>query len=197
VKHLVALNALVSCWFLMSTVVPIDSRFVTAHSPDVEVLGTFAGEWRGRGDAADAVESGVRRATESMNLFTRGVARGRLLKENAPPARIRMQRRDDLFTIEFEGGSALALPISGEAVQRGNLTVRLDLQEGSGAMLRQIGQTSEGTRENLYRIGGGTPDVMTMGVTMTSPRVPAPVQYTLEFTRSKAPGSTRGVSQIH
>lgn len=195
-KRHIAAAALVSSGLLIIAGHPINASFMAARSPDVERLQRFVGEWSVRPGADDVIENAVRRATESMSAFTRGVARGRLLKENAPPARIRMQHRDEVFTIEFEGGASLALPISGEPLQRGNLSVRLDLQGVATDVLRQIGQTNEGTRENLYHIDSATQDLMTMDVTMTTPRVPAPVRYALGFTRSSAADATRRVSRI-
>jgi len=51
-----------------------------------------------------------------------------------------------------------------------------------GGALREIGETREGKRDNLYRIGD-RPDLMTMEVTVTSPRLPAPLLYSLESHR--------------
>ena len=56
-----------------------------------------------------------------------------------------------------------------------------------------LGETSDGQRENLYRLGSGL-DTMTMEVTVTSARLPEPVRYTLTFTRAKA-GSRLGSAQ--
>ena len=58
----------------------------------------FAGDWRVSAGAEKVVEKAVREAAESMSVFTRSTARGRLLQRNAPPAWIRMQRKDALHS---------------------------------------------------------------------------------------------------
>jgi hypothetical protein len=142
----------------------------------------FAGNWRAESDGTQLVKTAIERATQEMSMFTRGVARGRLRERNVPPASIRMSRHDDVFTIHFAGGEPVSLPISGTPVQVGDRTIRIE-PEPDGDGLRHTGGTAEGSRENIFRLDGA--DRMTMAVTITSSRLPAPVKYTLGFTRAR------------
>ena len=166
------------------------------EADDRERLDRFVGEWYVNAGAAQIVENAIHQATDSMGSIARGVARGRLNKIHAPPAWIRMRRQAEFFMIEFEGSPARTLPISGAEAQEGELRSRLQFVGGAGGGLRQIGETQEGKRENLYRIGN-RPDLMTMEVTVTSPRLPSPLRYTLEFMRAQpsAPAAAPRQSQ--
>jgi hypothetical protein len=142
----------------------------------------FAGDWRAESDGTELVKTAIERATQEMSMFTRGVARGRLRERNAPPASIRMSRQGDLFTIRFAGAEPVSLPISGTPVQVGDRTIRIQPQpDGDG--LRHEGKNPDGARENIFRLDSA--DRMTMAVTVSSPRLPAPVTYTLAFTRAR------------
>jgi hypothetical protein len=159
---------------------PGASASTTAASADAR-WDRFAGDWRAESDGSQLVKTAIERATQAMNVFTRGVARGRLRERNVPPASIRMARKGDLFTIHFAGGEPVLLPISGTPVQVGDRTIRIQ-PEPDGDGLRHVGGTAEGSRENIFRLEGA--ERMTMAVTITSSRLPAPVTYTLAFTRA-------------
>ena len=81
--------------------------------------------------------------------------------------------------IHYSAAEEFKLPLSGASVKYGDRSMRLQLTaEG----LRHTGETAEGRRQNIFRSDG---EVLSMAVTMTSPRLPRPLQYTLEFTRVK------------
>ena len=54
---------------------------------------------------------------------------------------------------------------------------------GSWQGERHVGENEEGKRESLFHVQ--TPDVLIMDVVVTSPRLPGPVRYTLQFTRER------------
>jgi hypothetical protein len=145
----------------------------------------FAGDWHVTPGAAAIVDQAIDKATASMSLFTRRVARGRLQKTNAAPARVRLHRQGADFVIQFDDRPPLRLPIAGTPIQDGERTIRVELDsthDSSSPVLRQLGETQEGKRENVYRLGKD-PNAMTMEVTVTSARLPSPVHYTLGMTR--------------
>jgi hypothetical protein len=158
---------------------------------DTATVARFAGEWQGQATATATVEQAVKQVTDSMSVLTRGIARGRLLKANAAPARIRMQQDGGALRIQFEDRPAVTLPLSGSSVKDGERTMRLEPEGETGAALRQIGETDQGRRVNVYRLGPGA-DAMTMAVTVTSPRLPSPLTYTLSFTRAASGGAAPG-----
>lgn len=141
----------------------------------------FAGDWRAESDGTQVVKTAIEKATQEMSVLTRGMARGRLRDRNVPPASIRMSRQGDTFTIHFAGGEPVTLPISGAPVKLGDRTITIQ-PEPDGDGLKHVGGTAEGARENIFRLDGS--DRMTMAVTVKSSRLPAPVTYTLAFTRA-------------
>lgn len=144
----------------------------------------FVGDWQGQSSAAATVQQAIERATAPMNMFIRGTARGRLAKTNEPPARIHMRREGDALRIQFDDRPAMVLPLAGTPVQDGERTLRLQPEGDAGDALRQTGETKEGQRVNVYRLGASHANGMTMSVTVSSPRLPSPITYTLAFTRA-------------
>lgn len=191
-KHFIILAALVGgIW--NGTLAP--GTPPVAGPVDTATVERFAGEWQGQPTATTTVEQAVKQVTDSMGVLTRGMARGRLLKTNAAPARIVMQRQGDALRIQFDAQPAVTLPLSGSAVKDGERTLRLEPEGTAGDALRQIGETDQGRRVNVYRLGSGSgagADTMTMAVTVTSPRLPSPLTYTLSFTRTAAAGAAPG-----
>jgi hypothetical protein len=148
-------------------------------------LDRFVGEWNGRAEAAQVVESAIERVTSRMNMFERRIARNRLQARNKPPARIRMDREDRFFVIAFGAATVHRLPLSGEAVQQGEAKLRIRVEQAPEVVLHHIGETTEGRRENTFRVDASS-GVLTMNVIVTSPQLPAPVQYSLQFTGAPA-----------
>ena len=141
----------------------------------------FEGAWRPAAGSARVIENAIEATIKPMNPVARPIARRRLAQKNVLPLRLRMDRQGDLFLIHYTSAEEFKLPLSGAAVKYGDRTMRLQwVPDG----LRHTGETPEGRRQNIFRVGSD-PGVMTMAVTMTSPRLPRPLQYTLEFTRVK------------
>lgn len=141
----------------------------------------FAGVWYPEVDAAAQVEQVVRQATTSMFPLAREVARSRLMNRCAPPRFLRMQLEGESFVIEFAGAPVQRLPRSGATKTEPDgrtLSARVESE-----LLRHDGASREGTRENLFRVGP-MPNQLTMQTTVTSPRLPQPVRFTVHFTRA-------------
>lgn len=141
----------------------------------------FEGVWRPKAGSARVIENAIEATVKPMNPLTRPIARRRLAQKNVLSLRLRMDRQGDLFLIHYSAAEEFRLPLSGAVVKYGDRTMHLQLTADG---LRHTGETAEGRRQNDFRVGND-PDVMTMAVTMTSPRLPRPLQYTLEFTRVK------------
>lgn len=146
------------------------------------MLQPFVGEWEGSAEAASIVDTAIERATSAMSTFVRGIARSLLQTRNAPPARIGMNYDDGFVEFAFGRAPAHRLPLSGEAVQQGQISLRLRVEPAPEVALHHIAETGEGTRESIFRVNASS-DGLTMDVTVTSPRLPEPVRYTLQFSR--------------
>jgi hypothetical protein len=141
----------------------------------------FEGAWRPKAGSARVIEDAIRTTVRPMNAVARPIARRKLAQKNVLPLRLRMDRRGELFVIHYSSAEEFKLPVSGSTVKYGDRTMHLQLTPDG---LRHTGESSDGRRQNFFRVGSD-PNVMSMAVTMSSPRLPRPLQYTLEFTRVK------------
>lgn len=150
-----------------------------ARPPPATGWDKFIGTWQPAPDSRRIIEASIRQTTEPMEFFIRGFARRRLLKRFPPPAWVRMERRNGRFLIEFSDFPPQAFPLNGGEVRTNNLLLRAWLEGGA---LIHTGASQEGTRKNVFRVdpGGGA---LTMETTVTSPRLPRPLHFTLTFTR--------------
>jgi hypothetical protein len=110
-------------------------------------------------------------------------------------ARILMQPHEDTLRIQFDELPAVMLPLSGDSVIDGERTIRLEPEGDAGDALRYVGETDQGRRVNVYRLGPGA-NMMTMAVTVTSPRLPSPLTYTLSFTRGATADAAPGTDRV-
>jgi hypothetical protein len=191
-KHLSILAALVYGIWNGAAAFGLPSAMKPVETATVKRL---AGEWRGQPTATATVEGAVKRVTDSMGVLTRGMARGRLLTGNTAPARLLMQQQEDTLRIQFDEQPAVMLPLSGDSVTDGERTMRLEPEGEVGDALRHVGETGQGRRVNVYRLGRDT-NTMTMAVTVTSPRLPSPLTYTLSFTRATTADAAPGTGHV-
>jgi hypothetical protein len=176
------LEAMRSLLSMFAAVVLIVAESSSAQGPgrgDSEQWSRFEGVWRPKAGSANVIDDAIQKTVRSMNVVARPIARRKLAQKNVLPLRLRMDRQGEFFMIHYSAAEEFRLPLSGAAVKYGDRTMRLQLTADG---LRHTGETAEGRRQNLFR---GSGDVMTMSVTMSSPRLPRPLQYTLEFTRVK------------
>lgn len=148
----------------------------------------FVGTWEIVGAASAAeeqIKTAIYKATEEMSFLTRWIARDRLISSQKPPKRIRMQRQDKMFIIHPDTHPALSMPISGEAMKYEDRMFRVSLDSSGGRLtLRQISESQQGKRENIYRLQEDG-KFMDLEVTVNSSHLPAQLRYKLRFTRVK------------
>lgn len=149
-----------------------------AQSPSLQ--GTFVYVAEG----SDDVDQAIRKATSGMNFITRPIARGRLSKTNAPYGSITLSQTPSEVTVVTDGRAPIVTPASGEVIRWTRedgevLDVNTEWQSGS---LVQTFAAEDGKRVNVYTLG---PDgnTLSMRVTITSPRLPEPMVYTLRYRR--------------
>lgn len=134
-------------------------------------------------------EQAIDKAVAPMNFVTRTFARGRLRETNQPykvvifevlgGGRVRFIR---------DGGTAINAPADGKPVswkrEDGKLyDVSLAVE---GEQLRQVFAAPDGTRTNLYSLSDDR-QVLTIDVTVTSPKLPAPLTYSMQLARTVTP----------
>jgi hypothetical protein len=130
------------------------------------------------------IERAIETAVARMNFVTRPIARGRLKKTNPAYQRIRISETGGQISVQFDDRKPLQMPADGHAMK----WTREDGEVFDVSATRQAGaltqtfKAEDGERINRFSLNAdGT--ALTLDVTITSPRLPAPVTYALKYQR--------------
>lgn len=149
-----------------------------AQAPSLD--GSYAFVAEGSDDINRAIDQGV----ASMNFVTRPIARGRLRKVNFPYRTLRISHTSSEITTVPDTRAPVVTPSNGTTVKwRREDGEIFDVSTSwEGTSLRQSFNADDGQRVNLFSL---SPDgrTLTMHVTVTSPRLPKPVVYSLKYAR--------------
>ncbi len=159
---------------------PTAARAQTAESPSLE--GTFVYD----AGASDRVEAAINAAITDMNFALRPIARGRLKRTNRPYQKVVIRYTPAQVSIAMDARGPIQTPANGTPVDwtrpedGEKLKVSTEWENGK---IEQTFQAEDGRRVNSYSI---SPDgrVMSLQVTVTSPRLPKPLTYTLRYRRA-------------
>ena len=141
--------------------------------------GTYTLNRQASDDINAAIESAVRR----MNFVTRPIARGRLRKTNAAYERVVIDYGTSQVSVTFDQRAAIVTPSNGTPIKwRREDGEQFDVStEWENGRLEQTFSAEDGRRVNVYTLEGNT---LTMEVTITSPRLSAPLRYKLVYNRA-------------
>lgn len=120
-----------------------------------------------------------------MNFALRPIARGRLKRTNRPYQKVVIRYTPAQVSIATDARAPIQTPANGTPVDwtrpEDGEKLRVSTEWENGR-IEQTFQAKDGRRVNSYSI---TPDgrVMSLQVTVTSPRLPKPVSYTLRYRR--------------
>ena len=146
---------------------------------------SLAGEWSHDAAKSDNVDKAIERAVEKVNFVIRGMAHGRLKSTNQPYHHVSITQKGGDTHLKTDDRA----PIVSNA--KGVKWTREDGQKYDVTMvwkgetrLEQTFQNDEGKRVNVYTLN---PDgkSMVMEVTVTSPKLPVPLTYSLAYKRDK------------
>jgi hypothetical protein len=160
--------------------VPAASHAQTAEAPSLKGIFVYdAG-------ASDNVNAAINAAISGMNFALRPIARGRLKKTNQPYQRVVIDYTPAQVSIVMNNRAPIVTPANGTPVNwtrpedGEKLTVST---EWENAGIEQTFLAEDGKRVNSYSI---SPDgrVMSVRVTITSPRLSRPLTYTLRYRRT-------------
>lgn len=133
---------------------------------------------------SDDVGRAIQRATAEMNFVTRPIARGRLRRTNVPYGTITLAQTTSQVTVTSDERAPIVTPADGTPIrwtrEDGEVfDVHTRWLDGS---LEQTFAAEDGQRINLFSL---SPDgrTLTMRVTVTSPRLPEPMVYSLRYRR--------------
>jgi hypothetical protein len=131
----------------------------------------------------DALNAAIERVVTQMNFITGPIARGRLREKNPvypniairfPPGQVMLVLAGRTWASPDNGAEAPARASNGDPV---HTSQRIDHDH-----IVQVIRSDEGIRRNEYWLWGDG-NTLTLRVTVTSSRLPAPVRYSLTYRR--------------
>jgi len=127
-------------------------------------------------DAAPDLPKVIEAATASMNFITRPIARSRLNKTNEVYQTVRIEREAGTISIQYGQRQPQRMPADGSTVA----WTREDGEKAERDDLVQTYKAEDGERTNVFHVD---PDsrILTLKVTVTSPRLPRPVSYAITY----------------
>jgi hypothetical protein len=135
---------------------------------------------------SDDVNRAIEGAVARLAFVTRPIARGKLRKTSVPAKRLTIALRGDNVTVAFDGRAPMAFRSNGAPVKwtredGEQLTVSASI---SADTLSVITRSDDEQRTTAYR---NSPDGKSLNayITVTSPRLPAPLIYKLVYSRSE------------
>jgi hypothetical protein len=146
---------------------------------------SMRGTWTLNRQASDDVTAAINRAVQRMNFITRPIARGRLTRTNAPYQRVQVDYNQEHVTLRFDERAPMTTPSNGTPIQwrREDGEMFALSTEWENGRLEQTFKADDGQRVNVFSVSedGRT---LSMEVTVSSPRLPAPVRYKLVYNRA-------------
>ena len=176
-KKLLHLMAVAFAAILICGVVQPIGR-AAAQTPNLQ--GTYSYD----AGASQNIAAAIKKVTSQM-FFGSGMATDRLTKTNQPPQKLVIIQTASDITIQADNGQAIKTTMNGTPVS----VTREDgeaLQVSSvwqGTTLQRSFQAQDGLRVNSYSLdpSGKT---LTMGVQLTSGKLPAPLTYQLVYRKA-------------
>lgn len=137
-------------------------------------------------EGSDDIDRAIQQAVSGMNFITRPIARGRLKKTNAPYGSLSLSHTPSQVTVTTDGRAPIVTPASGEPAKWTRedgevLDVSTEWQNGR---LVQTFAAEDGKRVNVYSLGADG-NTLSLQVTVSSPRLPEPMTYTLRYRRQR------------
>ena len=145
---------------------------------------SLAGTYMLQAEGSDNIDAKINDATAKMNFAIRGIGRSRLRKTNSPYRRIVIAHTPQEVTVTTDSRAAIHTPANGTPIRWRRedgemLNVSTEWRNG---VLEQTFAAEDGKRINRYSISGDG-RLMTMEVTITSPRLPKPLVYRQMYHR--------------
>lgn len=144
----------------------------------------FAGSYVLVPDHGDDIDKAINEAVDGMNFVTRRVARGRLRRTNRPAARVSIVVDGDEISIQPDDRPPARATGNGPPVEWENgdgevFEVSIGWEE---QVLRQSFIAKDGQRVNAFTLSEDG-QILTMQVTVSSPRLPNELTYRLIYER--------------
>ena len=152
-----------------------------ARAQESSMRGTFTIDRAHSDDVNRAIEAAV----SKMSFVTRPIARGRLRRTNTMYQRVVVSFTPAQVSTTFDQRRAIESPANGTQVpwtREDGEHFQLSTSWENGRLVQTF-RAEDGSRTNTYSISGDG-RVLTMHVTLRSPRLSAPLEYNLVFNRA-------------
>lgn len=128
------------------------------------------------------INEAISRAVADMSFLTRGIAADRLREKNPVRESVQTEVSGDRIAITYGDARYESRSGNWETVVATGEEVEL-LQTASGDAIYQTFRAEDGEKTTVYRF---SPDGerLTLDITLTSPRLPAPLRYSLRYERA-------------
>jgi hypothetical protein len=159
--------------------------FLLAITPSAVLPATGTYTYTLVADSSDDVKGAVNHTIEHMSFITRPIARKRLTRLNPIPRHVQVTITADSLSVSFDQLNPIVTPLDGtevpwrSAISKNDYTIHAVVE---GDTLLQVITAPDGERTNalLFDEASGR---LALHVTLTSHRLPEPLQYTLLFRR--------------
>lgn len=147
---------------------------------------TWAGSYsiQNAARAKKQVKAGIEKCANESNFLIRGFVRDALTDSNKVCSKLDVVFSGDDVYIQCDGGIKHITPKSGaqKTVKSadGKKTYRLK-QKVSGSSFTQVYKGKDGVRTNVYTLNSD--GSLTLRVKVTSPKLAAPLRYTIKYAR--------------
>jgi hypothetical protein len=143
------------------------------------------GEYAIDASAGDDIEAAINRGTAELNFAIRPLARRLIAKSNPPYKRIMISRDGATASVQLDSRPPIRVPLDGSSVRWIREDGGIDIVSGewSYPAFAVYFKGEDGARVQKYVL---EPDARTLKlyVEITSPRLPAPIEYMLVYRRS-------------
>lgn len=154
---------------------------IAALGAGADEVSGLSGTYKSVSDRSNDIAQAIDKAVERMNFIKRPIARGRLARTNFAYKEIRIELGATEAEITYDTQAPIRMPLSGEAIKwkRADGEVFDVSAKLEGGTLKQTYQAEDGMRVNSFtKDANGT---LLLNVEVSSPQLPQPVKYTLEY----------------
>jgi hypothetical protein len=156
---------------------------IGTHHASAQSGSRYSGVFNLLSAQSDDLEAVIKAATARMNFITRPIARSRLKKTNSPYRSVEIAQPADSIAITYEG-RRIAAPATGASIpwkREDGEKFEIWMRAESDRVQHHF-KADDGERLNEFLLSAGG-DTLSMLVTVTSPRLPAPLTYRLVYVR--------------
>jgi hypothetical protein len=179
-----------ACTAALLTATVVQAQAPSGAASAADRAAALAGTYTVQPGAQERLRESVERAVAPTNFVVRPVARRRLLAVNQPASRVDITLRGDSVIIRYANQPELRAQRRGATRPWKNTAgepLSVEVQAPTTAadaepLLYERYTAEDGTRENRWFLDAATGQAR-LEVTITSPRLPAPMRLELNYTR--------------